>query len=208
MVNYRDPDSRRGLDLHEHLSLKHMVPIPCKSRVGRAGHHVAQMEPLDRADRDHRDLSTTRDPEHLVMTQPLRDDLMVQQQLPAKVEWIRRWQHMVAVIMLNQTGRKPVKTVFPIFINRWPTPLQFGQATEQEIKEVIWPLGMVNVRCKRLVRMTEDFLTWDGEDATMLYGIGKYGSDSYEIFFRQNYSVEPTDKELVRYLREEIFVTV
>ena len=141
------------------------------------------------------------------MLKPLRDDLMVQQQLPARVEWIRRWQHMVAVIMLNQTGRKPVKTVFPIFINRWSTPLQFGQATEQDIKEVIWPLGMVTVRCKWLVRMTEDFLTWDGEDATLLYGIGKYGSDSYEIFFKQNYSVKPTDKELVRYLREEIFAT-
>ena len=141
------------------------------------------------------------------MPTPLRDDLMVQQQLPAKVEWIRRWQHMVAVIMLNQTGRKPVKTVFPIFIDRWSTPLQFGQATEQEIKEVIWPLGMVNVRCNRLVRMTEDFLTWDGKDATMLYGIGKYGSDSYEIFFKQNYTVQPTDKELKRYLDEEVFST-
>jgi hypothetical protein len=55
--------------------------------------------------------------------------------------------------------------------------------------------------------MTEDFLTWDHEDATMLYGIGKYGSDSYEIFFKQNYGVEPTDKELKRYLKEEIFAT-
>jgi hypothetical protein len=48
--------------------------------------------------------------------------------------------------------------------------------------------------------MTEDFLTWDCNDATRLYGIGKYGSDSYEIFFKQNYAVEPTDKELKRYL--------
>jgi methyl-CpG-binding domain protein 4 len=139
------------------------------------------------------------------MIQPLRDDLMVQQQLPAQVEWIRRWQHMVAVIMLNQTGRKPVKMVFPVFVDRWRTPLLFLGATEQEVKDVIWPLGMVNVRWKRLRRMTEDFLTWDGKDATMLYGIGKYGSDSYEIFFRQNYSVEPTDKELKRYLEEEVF---
>jgi hypothetical protein len=66
---------------------------------------------------------------------------------------------------------------------------------------------MVNVRTKRLLKMTVDFLTWDGKDATMLYGIGKYGSDSYEIFFKQNYSVEPTDKELKRYLQEEIFST-
>jgi adenine-specific DNA glycosylase len=146
------------------------------------------------------------------MIQPLRDDLMVQQQLPAGIRPISRrnrnmigaWQHMVAVIMLNQTGRKPVKTVFPVFMHKWPTPLSFHRADEQSVRDVIWPLGMVNVRVKRLKGMTRDFLTWDGQDATMLYGIGKYGSDSYEIFFKNNYAVEPTDKELIRYLKEEI----
>ena len=139
------------------------------------------------------------------MPKPLRDDLMVQQQLPDGYTINGAWQHMVAVIMLNQTGRKPVKTVFPVFMNKWPTPGEFFRATEQEVKDVIWPLGMVNVRYKRLKRMTADFLTWDQDDATMLYGIGKYGSDSYEIFFKQNYSVQPTDKELRRYLEEEVF---
>jgi len=109
------------------------------------------------------------------------------------------------VIMLNQTGRKPVKTVFPVFMDRWSHPFEFLKATEQQVKDVIWPLGMVNVRYKRLKGMTKDFLTWNYEDATMLYGIGKYGSDSYEIFFKQNYNVRPTDKELLRYLREEIY---
>ena len=141
------------------------------------------------------------------MIQPLRDDLMVQQQLPAGFGPIGAWQHMVAVIMLNQTGRKPVKTVFPVFMSKWPTPLSFYKATEQEVKDVIWPLGMMNVRYKRLKGMTQDFLTWDQDDATMLYGIGKYGSDSYEIFFKQNYTVQPTDKELIRYLNEEVFAT-
>jgi endonuclease III len=140
------------------------------------------------------------------MIQPLRDDLMVQQQLPDGIDNLRgAWQHMVAVIMLNQTGRKPVKTVFPVFMDRWSHPFEFLQATEQEVKEVIWPLGMVNVRYKRLLRMTQYFLTWNCDDATQLYGICKYGSDSYEIFFKQNYTVEPTDKELKRYLEEEAF---
>jgi methyl-CpG-binding domain protein 4 len=134
--------------------------------------------------------------------QPLRDDLMVQQQIDGA------WQHMVGVIMLNQTGRKPVKTVLPEFLDRWPTPELFLKATEQEVKPVIQSLGMVNVRCQRLQRMSQDFLTWDGEDAKMLYGIGKYGSDSYEIFFKHNYAVDPTDKELQRYLAEEIHETV
>jgi len=137
------------------------------------------------------------------MIQPLRDDLMVQQQLPNGLEGVdAAWQHMVAVIMLNQTGRKPVKTVFPVFMHHWPTPSKFVQASEQQIKDVIWSLGMVNVRTKRLQKMTWDFTIWDLDDATELYGIGKYGSDSYEIFFKQNYTVQPTDKELKRYLAE------
>lgn len=140
-----------------------------------------------------------------MIVREFKDELMVQQQLPADVEWVRKWQHMVAVIMLNQTGRKAVKYVLPMFLNRWYQPSDFLQASVDDVKEVIWPLGMVNVRFHRLKRMTADFLTWDENDATMLYGIGKYGSDSYEIFFKQNYTVEPTDKELKRYLKEEVF---
>jgi len=128
------------------------------------------------------------------MTQPLRDDLMVQQQISGA------WQHMVGVIMLNQTGRKPVKTVLPEFISRWPTALHFYfLASPDEVKDVIRPLGMVNVRENRIRRMTRDFLTWDGKDATVLYGIGQYGSESYRIFFKGE-RFEPRDKELRRYL--------
>ena len=128
---------------------------------------------------------------------PLRDDLMVQQQVDDA------WQHFVGVIMLNQTGRKAVKTTLPEFLYWFPTALALLHADEEFIKSIIQPLGMMNIRYNRLIRMSQDYLTWDGNDATMLYGIGKYGSDSYEIFFKHNYTVEPTDKELIRYLDEE-----
>ena len=135
------------------------------------------------------------------MIEPLRDDLMVQEHLPAKDRTDRIWQHMVAVIMLNQTGRKPVKTVLPLFLHKWPTAMSFYWSTPEEVKEVICPLGMGNVRENRIRRMTGDMLNfWNFDDATELYGIGKYGSDSYEIFFKQNYTTQPTDKELKRYL--------
>ena len=132
------------------------------------------------------------------MPSPLLDHLMVQQQIS------NAWEHMVGVIMLNQTGRKPVKTVLPEFLERWPTPEALLRSRLIDVEEVIKPLGMYRVRARRLYKMTIDYLKWDGVDATDLYGIGKYGSDSYEIFFKQNYSVEPTDKELKRYLEEEI----
>ena len=129
---------------------------------------------------------------------PLRDDLMVQQQVDDA------WQHFVGVIMLNQTGRKAVKTTLPEFLYWFPTALSLLHADEEFVKSIIQPLGMVNIRYTRLIRMSQDYLTWDGNDATMLYGIGKYGSDSYEIFYKQNYAVQQTDKELIRYLKEEV----
>lgn len=133
------------------------------------------------------------------MIRPLKDELMVQQQVD------NAWQHFVGVIMLNQTGRKTVKTTLPEFLYWFPTALTLLNADEEFVKSIIQPLGMVNVRYTRLIKMSKDYLTWDGNDATKLYGIGKYGSDSYEIFFKQNYKVQPTDKELKRYLEEEVF---
>jgi len=132
------------------------------------------------------------------MIKPLRDDLMVQQQVDDA------WQHFVGVIMLNQTGRKAVKTTLPEFLYWFPTALSLLHADEDFVKSIIQPLGMMNIRYTRLVKMSQDYLTWDGNDATMLYGIGKYGSDSYEIFYKNNYKVEPTDKELIRYLKDEV----
>ena len=134
----------------------------------------------------------------MTFIKPLRDDLMVQQQVDDA------WQHFVGVIMLNQTGRKAVKTTLPEFLYWFPTALALLHGDEEFVKSIIQPLGMVNVRYNRLIRMSQDYLTWDGKDATMLYGIGKYGSDSYEIFYKNNYSVSPTDKELIRYLKEEV----
>jgi adenine-specific DNA glycosylase len=127
------------------------------------------------------------------MTQPLRDDLMVQQQIDGA------WQHMVGVIMLNQTGRKPVKTVLPEFLSRWPTAEAYLASDPDEVKAVIRPLGFYNRRENTFRRMSEDYLTWDGDDATVLYGIGQYGSESYRIFFHGE-RFEPQDKELRNYL--------
>jgi len=129
----------------------------------------------------------------------MRDDLMVQQQ----VENV--WQHMVGVMCLNLTGRKQVKAVLPKFFAKWPTHDALLHATRDEIEEVIAPLGMKRVRAQRLYRMSEQFSDWDGEDATKLHGIGKYGSDSYELFYKKRVPENVGDHELKRYVEEEFY---
>jgi methyl-CpG-binding domain protein 4 len=122
---------------------------------------------------------------------------MVQQQVD------NVWQHMVGVICLNLTNRKQVKAVLPKFFAKWSTHDSLVHATRREIEEVIEPLGMKHVRSERLYRMSEQFKDWDGEDATELYGIGKYGSDSYELFYKKRIPKNVGDHELKRYIQEE-----
>ena len=123
----------------------------------------------------------------------MRDDLMVQQQVESV------WQHMVGVICLNQTSRVQVKRVLPVLFDICPTPERLLKTNSKLIKEIIKPLGMVNIREKRIRQMSKDYLTWDGNDATMLYGIGKYGSDSYRLFYKNEIPDDVEDKELKKY---------
>jgi len=127
----------------------------------------------------------------------MRDDLMVQQQVDSI------WQHMVGVICLNCTNRKQVKRVLPLLFGICPTPVHLINTSPNTIKMIIQTLGMVNVRYKRLRKMSEDYLTWNGDDATDLYGIGKYGSDSYELFYKKTVPDNIGDHELKRYVDEE-----
>ena len=124
----------------------------------------------------------------------MRDDLMVQQQVNGS------WQHMVAVICLNQTGRKKVKKVLPGFFRKYPNAWKLLLSDKDTIAEMLKDLGMKNVRANRIWRMSCDFLEWDGKDATDLFGIGKYGSDSYRIFYKDEIPDNVQDKELKKHL--------
>tara|TARA_Y100001973_G_C4928080_1_gene199643 strand:+ start:15 stop:491 length:477 start_codon:yes stop_codon:yes gene_type:complete len=128
----------------------------------------------------------------------MKDDLMVQQQV------INVWQHMVGVICLNQTGRKKVKKLLPSFFEKFPTAEELLESDKETIASMLEGLGMKNVRAHRIWRMSQDYLTWDGKDATKLFGIGKYGSDSYRIFYKNEIPENVQDKELKRYLNERI----
>jgi len=126
----------------------------------------------------------------------MKEHLMVQQQVK------NEWQHMVGVICLNLTNRKQVKEVLPKLFEKYPNATKFLIGNIKTQKRMLAPLGMINVRLKRLRKMSRDFLKWDHKDATDLHGIGKYGSDSYRIFYKNEIPENVQDRELKRYLNE------
>ena len=123
---------------------------------------------------------------------------MVQQQVS------NVWQHMVGVICLNQTNRKQVKAVLPKLFKKYPDAVKFIRGHKATQERMLKPLGMLKVRLKRLRNMSVDFLSWDGIDATDLYGIGKYGSDSYRLFYKNEIPSNVNDHELNRYIQQEM----
>ena len=129
------------------------------------------------------------------------DHLMVQQQIRSPH---KQWKHMVAVMCLNLTYRKQVKVVLPKLFERYPTPKSYLRGRLKTQQNILKPLGMWSVRSKRIRKMTEQYLTWDKKDAGTLHGIGKYGSDSYQIFFMNNIPPNVQDKELKKYIDKVI----
>lgn len=120
---------------------------------------------------------------------------MVQQQVKSK------WQHMVGVMCLNLTYRKQVKEVLPKLFKRYPDPQSYLRGRLKKQQEMLKPLGMWSVRAKRLRRMSKEFLNWNGDEASDLHGIGKYGSDSYKIFYKNEIPDDVQDKELRKYIQ-------
>lgn len=125
----------------------------------------------------------------------MKEHLMVQQQVKSK------WQHMVGVMCLNLTYRKQVKEVLPKLFKRYPNPQSYLRGRLKKQQEMLKPLGMWSVRAKRLRRMSKEFLDWDGNEASDLHGIGKYGSDSYKIFYKNEIPNDVQDKELRKYIQ-------
>lgn len=111
------------------------------------------------------------------------------------------WRIFVCCIFCNLTKRRTSEPYFWKFLERWPTPDLASELNEEELKVLIQPLGLVDRRAKALKKMSQDYLktNWQ-EDATKLYGIGKYGSDAYRIFVKDEWrEVTPTDGALKNY---------
>ena len=113
------------------------------------------------------------------------------------------WKMLVGCIMLNQTNNKQVRRVIYDFFDEYPNPESITEETIPDITERLRPLGFYNRRARTILKFSHEYITKQFETISELYGIGKYASDSYEIFIKGNKNVLPTDKILIRYLNGE-----
>lgn len=111
------------------------------------------------------------------------------------------WHLLCCVICLNLCTGAALESVHEALFERWPSAFDMAFAEPIEVELFVGSLGLQRRRARNLIRMSIAYaFLWDGRDPTDLPGIGKYGSDSYMIFVRKDFSIKPQDKELKKYL--------
>ena len=115
--------------------------------------------------------------------------------------WPDDWKILIVCLLLNQTSRKQVEPKIESFFEKWPDPESASSADEDEMRDLVRPLGMFNRRVKSIKKMSQQFIS-GFDNAIELYGCGKYADDTYRIFMKGEWrDVEPNDHALNDYHR-------
>jgi hypothetical protein len=76
-----------------------------------------------------------------------------------------------------------------------------GTADEEELCELLRPMGLQRLRSRMLTRFSREYLQPWSSPARDLHGIGKYGEDAWRMFCCGDMTgVRPADRKLVTYL--------
>jgi A/G-specific adenine glycosylase len=89
------------------------------------------------------------------------------------------WHGLVAEMMLQRTRVRNVVTVYQDFVDKFPTPASVLSASDEELKEVLYPLGLPE-RAKWLRQLAQVVVDSDNkipdkfDELVKLPGIGSY----------------------------------
>lgn len=118
------------------------------------------------------------------------------------------WRMLVCCIMLNCTSRDQVDQVRFEFFSRYPEPEDASLADRSEMSEILSSLGFKNRRTDTIIKFSREWIEKEWKDPIELFGIGKYGQDSWEIFQRGNLEIHPTDGALIGYLKKQKSISI
>jgi len=68
------------------------------------------------------------------------------------------WKMLVAVIFLNKTTAKMAIPLLAQLFERWPTPEVLSEANVEELTKFLYPIGLYNVRAKRLIDFSTQWI--------------------------------------------------
>jgi A/G-specific adenine glycosylase len=120
------------------------------------------------------------------------------------------WEVLVASFLLRKTATKQVAKIYVEFIRRYPGPQALLKASEEEVRELIKPLGIEHQRSKHLIALARELVgrfggrvPCDKESLKELPGVGDYIAS--EVLLVACNQPEPLlDRNMIRVL-ERVF---
>lgn len=114
--------------------------------------------------------------------------------------WPDGWKILVCCLCLNLTTSRQVESVVEELFRRWSTAAALSNAPDEELQELIKPLGMWCHRAATLKKMSHQYHAGQWIDVEELPGVGKYARDAYRIFILGEWQeVLPKDRALTEY---------
>lgn len=99
-----------------------------------------------------------------------------------------KYELIISEVFLQRTKAETVSRFLPVFFKKYPSWKQLSEATEEELKEIIKPLGLYNQRGKRLYQLAQELKIRSGrfpkdrnqvEDLPMM---GQYITNAFELY--------------------------
>lgn len=115
-----------------------------------------------------------------------------------EILWPDRWKSTVACVLLNRTKRAQVDKVWPLLFDKAPDASSLLEIKDDELVQILKPLGLSKVRSKRLKNLAEDWI--NGVEFEKLRGVGEYAIASDKIFYRNEVPEEVKDHALKYYV--------
>ena len=98
------------------------------------------------------------------------------------------YQLIISEVFLQRTKAETVAKFLPIFFKKYPSWKQLSEATEDELKDFIKPLGLYQQRGARLFRLAQELksrkgrLPADRNEVEELPMMGQYITNAFELY--------------------------
>lgn len=95
---------------------------------------------------------------------------------------------IISEILLQRTKAETVAKYFPIFISKYPSWKALGDASQEDLEQVLKPLGLYKQRGDRLYKLAQEMKIRNGRFPTSrneveeMSMMGQYITNAYELF--------------------------
>jgi A/G-specific adenine glycosylase len=107
---------------------------------------------------------------------------------PWRAHSMSNYGKIISEVFLQRTKAETVAKFFPSFISKYPSWKQLSNVTEDELKEIMKPLGLYNQRGARLYKLAQELKKRNGRfpsvrsEVEEMGMMGQYITNAFELF--------------------------